>query len=460
MIKLVGYSVFCNLYFIIAMFYFGLGRPIVNLDYLLLLGIFLFPHSKIRSTLLFISLLSIYLIDLLLQILQVFPFVRLTDLFYLSGFIFNGPILYRLILLLSIIIFFVIFFIIRDYFYKTINLNLKKIILIIFSILLTLFTKHLIHPLEKDRPYNQIERELVGSQLLFFIKFRQSSFIEAIGGDTTKLQPSPYKNATHPLFEQIKEHRLLSQKILLIVNESWGETNKPEHQQKILEPIYQKVNKLDFIQQGSFNFIGATVAGELRELCNKQPTNFNLKDSQKNEFKNCLPNQLKNLGYTTSANHGAMSILYDRSSWYPKAGFQHLYFFEQLSNSGNCKAFSGRCDVRIFPEIKKQLLASDKSFVYWMTLNTHAPYDDTVFLKGLDCRALKVKVDSETCHNYELQYQFFQNLAKLIDDPRMQGLEVYIAGDHSPPIFNLSDNFFSFKGSDIAWVRFKVKNAK
>lgn len=364
MIKLVGYFVFCNLFFIIVMFYFGLGRPIVNLDYLFLLGFFLPPPSQIRSILLFISLLFIYLVDLLLQVLQVFPFVRLTDLFYLSSFIFNGPVQYRTLLLLTVMVFLIVFFVIRDYFLKVISISLNGFFLIIFLIILILFTKHLIHPLEQDRPYNHIEREWIGSQLLFFIKFRQSSFIQAIGGDMKKLQPSPYENSTKPLFEQIKGHHPLPKRILLIVNESWGETTKPEHQQKILEPIYQKIDKLEFIRQGSFNFIGATVAGELRELCKKQPINFNLRDLPVNEFRNCLPNQLKNLGYKTSANHGAMSILYDRSSWYPKAGFQHLYFFEQLSNSGNCKAFSGRCDVKIFPEIKKQLLSSDKSFVY------------------------------------------------------------------------------------------------
>ena len=225
-------------------------------------------------------------------------------------------------------------------------------------------------------------------------------------GDATKLQPSPYHNATSLLFTQLAKKQPISSRILLVVNESWGETIKPEHQKKILEPIYQRAEKLDFIQQGAFNFLGATVAGELRELCHKQPTTFNLKASDNSEFIDCLPNQLKQLGYTTSANHGAMSILYDRSSWYPKAGFEHLYFFEQLQNSGTCKAFSGRCDTQLIPEIKKQLLASDKNFVYWMTLNTHAPYDDIIFVEGLNCSVLKVKENTETCNtiNYNINF--------------------------------------------------------
>ncbi len=70
-----------------------------------------------------------------------------------------------------------------------------------------------------------------------------------------------------------------------------------------------------------------------------------------------MPNQLKKQGYETQATHGAMSIMYDRSSWYPKAGFEHIRFFEQLPNAGVCRAFSGRCDVKLIPEIKKKIIS-------------------------------------------------------------------------------------------------------
>jgi hypothetical protein len=81
-----------------------------------------------------------------------------------------------------------------------------------------------------------------------------------------------------------------------------------------------------------------------------------------------------------------------------------------------------------------------------------------VFIDGLDCVMLKVKQDSETCNNYKLQHQFFSALSQLITDPNMKGIEVYVVGDHSPPVFNLGDNFFSFKGSEVAWIHFKIKS--
>ncbi|NNH38073.1 sulfatase-like hydrolase/transferase [Acinetobacter terrae] len=454
---IVGFSIFVNLFFVFSGYWLGLGRPIVNVDYLLLLCFCCLPKNFISNSLLLLAFFMLFSIDVLLIVLQIFPFVRLTDLMYLSGFIFNGPILYRILLLVTVCVFLISFFIIRDLFFKKIKLTIKQFALIILFAVGVLFIKHLLNPLDKDEVYARFDKTWVGSQLQFFIKHQQSSFVESMGNHATQLEPSRFKNSTQPLFEQLNSKKPLSKKILLVVNESWGETAKPADQAAILSKIYQKKNHLEFINQGAFNFVGATVAGELRELCRKQPTTFNLKDADASQFRDCLPNQLKKQGYETQAIHGAMSVMYDRSSWYPKAGFEHIRFFEQLPNAGVCRAFSGRCDVKLIPEIKNQLLASDRSFVYWMTLSTHAPYDDTLFIQGLDCTALKIKEKSETCHNYKLQYQFFSALSQLIDDPGMKGVEIYVAGDHSPPIFNLGDNFFSFKGSEVAWIHFKVK---
>lgn len=454
---IVGFSIFANFFFVLSSYGLGLGRPIVNIDYLLLLFFCCVPKNIFSNTFLLLTFVILFSIDLLLMVLQIFPFVRLTDLIYLSSFIFNGPILYRTLFLITILVCLVSFFVIRDYFFKKIKLNFKYFFILLSCALLTLFVKHLLDPLEKNEVYARFDKTWVGSQLQFFIKHQKSSFVESMGGAITQLEPSKYETSTKPLFDQLQENKKLSKKILLVVNESWGETTNPKHQAAILAPIYQRKNQLEFIRQGAFNFIGATVAGELRELCHKQPTTFNLKDVAENQFKNCLPNQLRQLGYTTHAMHGAMSVMYDRSSWYPKVGFEHISFFEQLPDAGLCRAFSGRCDTQLIPYLKQQLLASDKSFVYWLTLNTHAPYDDKVTIKGLNCTTLKVKEDSETCHNYQLQYQFFSSLAAIIADPAMHGVEVYVAGDHTPPIFNMGDNFFSFKGAEVAWVHFKVK---
>lgn len=454
---IVGFSIFANFFFVLSSDGLGLGRPIVNIDYLLLLFFCCVPKNILSKTLLFGVYFFIFSIDLLLMVLQIFPFVRLTDLIYLSNFIFNGPVLYRSLLLLSIFIFLVSFLIIRDIFFKRLKLTIKEFSIFLGLAIIILLVKYLVDPIKTDALDARFNKDWIGSQLLFFIQHQQSNFVESLGNSANKLEPLRFEYSTRPLFEQLKHNKSLSSKILLVVNESWGETSNPQHQAAILESIYKQKNHLEFIRQGSFNFVGATVAGELRELCHKQPRTFNLKGADAAEFKDCLPNQLQQFGYQTHAMHGAMSMMYDRSNWYPQAGFKELRFFEQLPTIGVCKSFSGRCDIELIPQVKQQLLSSEKSFVYWMTLNTHAPYDDAVFIDGLNCAALKVKQDSETCNNYKLQHQFFTALSKLIADPSMKGVEVYVVGDHSPPIFNLRDNFFSFKGSEVAWVHFKIK---
>lgn len=438
-------------------FYMGLGRPIINVDYLLIFVIFVYIRPYIITILLFIFLFIIYSIDILLLALQIFPFVRLTDILYLSNFIFNGPVFYRVILFSLIIHFIFIFFIIRDFFSTRIKLSSRTFLIIFFLASNFLFIKHLLNPIEKDHVYARFEKSIYGSQLFFFIKHQNSSLVESVRGTPTALEPNRFGSAIHPLLQQLNNQNQLSNKILLIVNESWGETSKTQHQDTIVSPIYNLKKNLEYIHRGSFNFVGATVAGELRELCNLQPTTFNLKESKVKDYKGCIPNLLKNKGYDTHAMHGAMSIMYDRKYWYPMAGFNKMSFYEDLKTVGTCKSFSGRCDIELLPYVQENLLIQKKSFVYWLTLNTHAPYDDNVVIEGLDCKVLSVKEGSETCNNYKLQYQFFSSITELIKNPKMSGLEVYIVGDHSPPIFNLSDNFFSFKGSEVAWIHFKIK---
>lgn len=436
----------------------GLGRPIFNFDYFILLLTFFISNVFLKNILLFFSFLVIFFIDVLLLALQIFPFVRLIDIIYLSNFIFNGPVLYRSILLLLFFIFVVNFFVVRDFFSKKINIKIQDILIILTLIIAFIFGKYILHPIEENNVYSRFNTTIYGSQLYFFIKNRNSSFVQSFDGERSILEKNRYNYATHSLFNKIERpNGNLSKKILLVVNESWGKTNNEMAHQKIISPITKLEKKLKYFEQGSFNFIGATVAGELRELCNLQPTTFNLRESEPAAFQTCLPNKLKSLGYRTYALHGAMSVMYDRKYWYPMAGFQNINFFEDLPTKGICKSFSGRCDVELIPTVKRKILANEKTFVYWLTLNTHAPYDDKLIYQGFECQNYKIKENSETCSNLKLQYQFFIALSNLVSDKELSGLEVIVVGDHSPPIFNLSDNFFSYRGSDVSWVHFKVK---
>ncbi|MBE9595770.1 sulfatase-like hydrolase/transferase [Moraxella sp. K2450] len=259
------------------------------------------------------------------------------------------------------------------------------------------------------------------------------------------------------MYDSVLNQQPISDKILFVVSESWGETARPNQQQAILKPIYDKKDKLQFIEQGSFPFVGATVMGEFRELCKKKLMVMDSKNIPPHEFEQCLPNLLKQQGYTTHSIYGADDRLYSPNYWYPLAGLDNRHFVDDLPNGGQCMSFDGRCDVQLLPYVKNALQSSDKSFVYWLTLNSHAPYDDKIFIDGIDCQSVGLKDSTQSCNNYRLHYQFFHTLSQLIDDENMKGLEVYVVGDHAPPLTNLKEGLTAFKGVDVAWLHFKIK---
>lgn len=184
-----------------------------------------------------------------------------------------------------------------------------------------------------------MDSSIVSSRSYFFVKYRESSFINATDGKIIVDLKDNY--ASKPLLEQVKTGNIKSKKILFIVNESWSETAKPEQQQAILYPILRQKDNFEFIRQGSFSAIGATVTGEVRELCQKKLLVMDTEQIPAHEFKDCIPKLLQKQGYTTYSIYGADDDLYSPDYWYPLAGFQHRYFFEDLPEGGNVYLLMG-----------------------------------------------------------------------------------------------------------------------
>ena len=93
-----------NLPFILLSFYLGFNRPVINLDFLIII-IFLYNRNFIYKFIVFILLLISYYIEILLFALQIFPFIQLKDVAYLSQFYFNSPAIYQILGFSSIILF-------------------------------------------------------------------------------------------------------------------------------------------------------------------------------------------------------------------------------------------------------------------------------------------------------------------------------------------------------------------
>ena len=243
-------------------------------------------------------------------------------------------------------------------------------------------------------------------------------------------QKAKSRGSTTDLFDQPNTH----DRVLLVVNKSWVVTANNAIQNDILSPILNSTHAIK-VKRNKLSFIGETLGGELRELCEKAPIHYNLNNQIKG-FESCLPNKYKQLGYHTVAVHGALGFMYDREYWYPRAVFQKMMFRDKGLNilNSRCYSFPGSCDSNIAEKIIDKFKVNEKLFLYWLTLNTHAIYDKRGLKIDLfDCSEFNIEINTADWRNLKLQKQFFYTLSQVILDPSLSGTRVIVIGDHEPP---------------------------
>lgn len=113
-----------NITFFAVSYFYGLQRSLINIDYMI---IFLFAYYKnrVNDIFLFLILFCIFFIDVLLLVLQIFPFVQLNDLMYLSTFILRSPALYKFSPLFCFVFLCVVFYFVKEFVFNKFIL-LKK----------------------------------------------------------------------------------------------------------------------------------------------------------------------------------------------------------------------------------------------------------------------------------------------------------------------------------------------
>ncbi|UJW80185.1 sulfatase-like hydrolase/transferase [Hydrogenophaga sp. SL48] len=249
-----------------------------------------------------------------------------------------------------------------------------------------------------------------------------------------------------------------SPRILFIIAESWGVSKEQAVIKQQISALSASVH-VQNLRLGSIDAVGTTAAGELRELCGRIPTRLNFRQMTAEAIGECMPAKLAKQGYKTVALHGAFGAMYRRKLWYPVIGFSDLVFRETLPFTGTqCHSFPGYCD-RDLLGVVRQKLNQDKVLLYWLTLNSHIPYDrrDAVNYREDLCRAVFGATYSEQLCGYQnLHVQFFEHLAKLAEDETMRGVEVVVVGDHAP-IFNDSAARARFEQEQVPTLHFVVQ---
>lgn len=84
-----------NLAFWVVDYFLDFNRAVINIDYLIPLLLMTLLPLRFANLISFFVFFVVFSIDLLLVVLQFFPFIKLADIVYLSGFLFTGPITYR-----------------------------------------------------------------------------------------------------------------------------------------------------------------------------------------------------------------------------------------------------------------------------------------------------------------------------------------------------------------------------
>lgn len=435
-----------NAVMLLFTFIYGLERPYINADYAIVMLLFI-VNQRILGV---IVLLAAFFFDILALVGQVFPVLRIADIPYMAKFIGVAPLGYKVsAVILSLLSVGLIF----AFLYKNSQKSKLEFLFCINVVIMTYGISAIFLGEEETRIWSNKERSFVSSQAIFGIDSRRTGFVESLFVDGDLFSDITLNGATEPWFVDIAG---LDEKVLLIVNESWGVSNQ-KVQSAVMSPLLEANNKIADWQEGSLSFNGITIEAEIRELCQSDLLHFNF-EGHEEELAGCIPNQLRKQGYKTVAFHGAAGLMYDRARWYPQIGFDKQTFFESYSWPSRCYSFPGACDVDMADHVADSYATEGKVFGYWLTLNTHHLYDlrDLSF-EVLQCENIGVRAGTETCRNLKLQHQFFIRLSEIVTLPHMSGVRVVVVSDHEPRISNQAQMDEYFEKGRVPWVSFRVK---
>lgn len=239
--------------------------------------------------------------------------------------------------------------------------------------------------------------------------------------------------------------------VVLVVVESWGKIHDQLLEEDLIQPYEQPdIRRKYDVVRGDVIFSGATIGAETRELCNSK-IGFGIIHRADVMSHVCLPAKMSEYGYQTTAIHGFSGYMFQRNIWYPKLGFEEVWFQNRLKKEGlgTCPgAFVGICDTDISGWIGKRLQLSthEPQFLYWVTLNSHLPLQSPNYLKSrVSCSLNSLLMDQPAlCAWFQILSSVHQSIYRAAIQPLKRPTVFIIVGDHAPPFSDTSlRNLFS-----------------
>lgn len=247
-------------------------------------------------------------------------------------------------------------------------------------------------------------------------------------------------------------------RVVLVVVEALGHFVDPARQSILLSPFENSVlRSLYNVTSGVSTYYGSTTAAEMRELCD---TRDPYQDILHHKKLDCLPREMKHLGYETVAFHNFTGNFFDRREWYPMVGFEREMFFKDIMPKVHrlCGGpFRGPCDADVAPIITQKLReAKGSAFFYWMTLSTHVPIAPGEGTPRLNCAHDGGRIgQTEVCYMTELWMDAFRGISQMARD--LPGTEILLVGDHAPPLWSRAGRDL-FTPGKVTWVRLTPKS--
>lgn len=252
---------------------------------------------------------------------------------------------------------------------------------------------------------------------------------------------------------------------LLVMVESLGVPNGDPDMRRALFAAFRdpRVRARYEVTTGATAYYNSTTAGEVRELCGRWGDYHDLLDRRDD---GCLPARLRDEGYRTLGWHSFEGGFFERAAWYPNVGFQEQKFGPELLRDGAelCGGvFPGACDRDVPRMIGARLAeASQPTFLYWLTLNTHLPVPTEANLATGQCARISPRLARETpmiCRQLDLWRQLDAALVRAIMADDFPATDVLVVGDHMPPYFERS-MLTRFASDRVPWIRLKPRAAR
>ncbi len=212
---------------------------------------------------------------------------------------------------------------------------------------------------------------------------------------------------------------------------------------RALSPYYQLSSRVHA-------FEGATLAGELRELCGLKLPAIPYSARDLAQLRNCLPNRLRRSGYATYGYHGGDSWFYNRQVVYEALGLHHRRFFPDLSarvEKPCAYLLVAICDKDLINFAVADLARHERAFVHVMSIDTHLPLATV----PPECR----EADQPQLCTFQTRINdSLRAIGQSIVDARVKPDLILVYGDHGPPFLD-RDLLGRYRSGVVPFLEFR-----